>query len=67
MRETVGLPEYATSTQRNPEVAMGTILSKNMWTSNPGYVIRDGSHMASSAHQDYVWDQEAVSSGKTRV
>ena len=34
--------------------------SKNMWTSNPGYIVRDGPRMASTTHRDFVYDQEEV-------
>jgi hypothetical protein len=63
MRQTVGLPAYATQRPTDPDVAMGDILSRNMWTSNPGYVAREGSSMQGSTHRDYQWDAEAVSGG----
>jgi hypothetical protein len=61
MLQTVGLPAYATQRPADPDVAMGDILSRNMWTSNPGYVAREGSSMRGTTHKDYQWDAEAVS------
>jgi hypothetical protein len=31
-----------------------------MWTSNPGYIVRDGPKMASTTHKDFVYDDEEV-------
>lgn len=61
MLETVGLPQYTATYKQDAELSMATTMSKSMWTSNPGYIMRDGAHMASSTHQDYVWDEQAVS------
>ena len=33
-----------------------------MWTSNPGYIVRDGARMASTSQRDFVYDQEEVGS-----
>ncbi len=60
--ETIGMPSFASTFKQDPELALGTSLSKHLWTSNPGYVLREGARMASSAHQDYVWRDEEVSS-----
>lgn len=34
--------------------------SKHMWTSNPGYVMRNGGTMASVGKTDMVYDQEEL-------
>jgi hypothetical protein len=60
--QTVGLPGFTGTYKQDAELSVATTMSKNMWTSNPGYVLRDGAHMASSMHRDYVWDEDAVSS-----
>jgi hypothetical protein len=60
--QTVGLPGFTSTYKQDAELSVATTMSKNMWTSNPGYVLRDGAHMASSMHKDYVWDEDAVSS-----
>lgn len=39
---------------------MSTQISKCMWLSNPGYIMRDGSKTVSSFKQDYTWDEEEV-------
>jgi hypothetical protein len=41
---------------------MNTSISKSMWTSNPGYVVRDGTRMASHFKKEFTYDQEEVSS-----
>jgi hypothetical protein len=56
----VGLPAFTRAAKRDPELVMGTTMSKSIWTCNPGYVLRDGARMASTTHSDYVWDDEAV-------
>eukprot|EP00775_Hariotina_reticulata_P011659 gene11659-11802_t len=58
--ETVGLPQYTSTYKQDPELCLATSMSKNMWTSNPGYVLRDGPHMTSATHQDFAWDEQAV-------
>jgi hypothetical protein len=39
---------------------MNTSISKSMWTSNPGYVVRDGTRMASHFKKEFTYDQEEV-------
>lgn len=39
---------------------MNTSISKSMWTSNPGYIVRDGARMASAFKKDFVYDEEEV-------
>lgn len=58
---TVGIPAFTSRYQQDAELAMATSISKSMWTSNPGYVLRDGPSMTSSTHQAYAYDTEAVS------
>ncbi|KAF6259233.1 flagellar associated protein [Scenedesmus sp. NREL 46B-D3] len=58
--QTVGLPGFTGTYKQDAELSVATTMSKNMWTSNPGYVLRDGAHMASSTHKDFVWDEDAV-------
>lgn len=60
LAETVGIPEHLGTLRQDPEQSMHLSISKNMWTSNPGYIVRDGPHMASTMKQDYVWDQEEI-------
>jgi hypothetical protein len=50
----VGVPEHLEAINNDPEQSMALTTSKNMMTSNPGYIVRDGSKMASSTHKDYV-------------
>lgn len=58
--ETHGVPEFVKTIQKDPEQLMATTISKNMWTSNPGYIPRDGARITSTFKQDYVWDQDEV-------
>eukprot|EP00879_Flechtneria_rotunda_P009951 GHRR01010407.1.p1 GENE.GHRR01010407.1~~GHRR01010407.1.p1 ORF type:complete len:162 (+),score=56.61 GHRR01010407.1:339-824(+) len=60
MLETVGLPNYTETYKQDFELSMATSMSKSMWTSNPGYVLRNGAHMASATHKDYIWDELAI-------
>ena len=43
-----------------PLQAMSTSISQNMWTSNPGYLARDGVKMTSNFKKDFTYDQEEV-------
>jgi hypothetical protein len=67
MLETVGLPPFTRAIQADPEQRLASVMSKSMWTCNPGYVMRDGPRMASTAHSDYVWDDEGVSHAGRRL
>lgn len=60
MLDTIGVPAFTQAFKQDPELSIGTSISKHMWTSNPGYVLRDGSRMASTEHQAYVWSDEEV-------
>lgn len=67
-----GLPSFTSSIASDSELSLGASLSRNMWTSNPGYVARDGARMASTAHQDFTYDEDEVGSrgeggGRERV
>ena len=58
--EAVGVPGHVTQVLKDPEQSIALTTSKNMWTSNPGYIVRDGARMASTTHKDFVYDQEEV-------
>ncbi len=58
--DTVGLPKHLETLQQDPIQMMNNSISKHMWTSNPGYLVRDGSHMTSRFKQDFVYDEEEV-------
>lgn len=58
--EAVGVPGHVTQVLQDPEQSIALTTSKNMWTSNPGYIVRDGARMASTTHKDFVYDQEEV-------
>lgn len=58
--ERVGVPLFVTTLRMDPESALGESLSRNMWRSNPGYVMREGPMMASTFKQDYAYDEEEV-------
>jgi hypothetical protein len=42
--------------------AMNTSISRSMWTANPGYIVRDGTRMASHFKKEFTYDQEEVRS-----
>ena len=43
------------------ESALTTTISKSIYqTSNPGYIVRDGSKLAGTTHKDYVYDEEEI-------
>lgn len=58
--QTVGVPEHIQTLRQDPEQAMSMSISKNMWTANPGYLVRDGARTASVTKKDYVWDQDEI-------
>lgn len=45
---------------QDPILNMATTISKSMWSSNPGYIVRDGAHMTSAFKTDFTYDQEEV-------
>lgn len=58
--EAVGVPGYVTRQMADPVESMTLATSKSMWTSNPGYIVRDGSKLASVSQQDFVYNQEEI-------
>eukprot|EP00195_Chlamydomonas_chlamydogama_P006944 CAMPEP_0202890078 /NCGR_PEP_ID=MMETSP1392-20130828/594_1 /ASSEMBLY_ACC=CAM_ASM_000868 /TAXON_ID=225041 /ORGANISM="Chlamydomonas chlamydogama, Strain SAG 11-48b" /LENGTH=146 /DNA_ID=CAMNT_0049573569 /DNA_START=207 /DNA_END=650 /DNA_ORIENTATION=+ len=58
--DTVGVPEHIQTLRTDPEQSLSLTISKNMWTSNPGYIVRDGARMTSTSKQDFVYDEEEV-------
>lgn len=63
--EAYGLPPHASAHKRDAAAATADATSRALWTSNPGYIARDGPRMASTAHTDFAWDAEGV--GGARV
>src|SRR3569833_2132638 len=59
--ESVGVPIHVQTTRLDPEQSMATTISKNLWPSNPGYIIRDGQKLVSTMKRDFIWDEEEVS------
>jgi hypothetical protein len=59
--DTVGIPPHVTQIMSDAESALCNTISKSIYqTSNPGYIVRDGSKMAGTTHKDYVYDEEEV-------
>mmetsp|Transcript_4512 Transcript_4512/g.7632 ORF Transcript_4512/g.7632 Transcript_4512/m.7632 type:complete len:155 (+) Transcript_4512:178-642(+) len=59
--DTVQMPDHMRTLQEDPIMNMNSTISKSLWSqSNPGYIVRDGQHMASSFKKEFVYDQEEV-------
>ena len=55
-----GLPDHVATLALDPAQTLANTISKSMWTSNPGYIVRDGPRLSSVGQSDYVWDEEAI-------
>uniref|UniRef100_A0A7R9VAV6 Uncharacterized protein n=1 Tax=Chlamydomonas euryale TaxID=1486919 RepID=A0A7R9VAV6_9CHLO len=58
--ERFGVPDHVRAMAADPEQSIALNTSKNLMTSVPGYIVRDGPHMASSTHRAYAYDEEEV-------
>ena len=58
----MGVPKYVNMIRDDPEQNAALTISRNMWVSNPGYIVRDAFKLSSTMKQDYVWDEEEVTS-----
>lgn len=56
----IQVPEFVHNVKLAPEQCMADSLSRNMWTSNPGYIIRNGTTLTSLTKSDYDWKQEEI-------
>ena len=64
----VGIPSHVTQVMSDAESALTTTISKSIYqTSNPGYIVRDGSKLAGTTHKDYVYDEEEIAYMKDQV
>ena len=59
--ETMGVPEHITTLKQDPEQLLSLSISKNMWTSNPGYIVRNGPTLCSHMKSEFVYDEDEVS------
>eukprot|EP00967_Tisochrysis_lutea_P147569 scaffold280646_cov18-Tisochrysis_lutea.AAC.1 len=59
--DSVGVPEFVDTTRQDPIQAMNSSISRSMWTSNPGYLERNGAQLASTFKKDFVYDQDEAS------
>lgn len=56
----IGVPNYVNEIKGDQELGVGMELSRSMWISNPGYLQREGSKMASFFKTNFVWNQDEV-------
>lgn len=59
--EEVGVPEHVRTVKMDPELNMGTSISKHMWAgAAPGYIVRDGPRETTVSKKEYAYDAEEV-------
>mmetsp|Transcript_34169 Transcript_34169/g.61620 ORF Transcript_34169/g.61620 Transcript_34169/m.61620 type:complete len:157 (-) Transcript_34169:369-839(-) len=58
--ETYGVPKHIQTIKEDPEQAISLTMSRNMWTSNPGYIVHNGPTMCSTMKRDYAYDTDEI-------